>query len=101
MELELREILRISKCSVTISVNPHRDCYESVEDHIYKLSEIGGFNLIEDIGLETYDVMKKLNRIVCVTVYPDTPIGSYEVFHYDLDEAVKIMRDILKNNKSK
>ena len=35
--------------------------------------------------------MKKSNTVVEIQAYPDTPIGSYRVIHYDIDKAIDIM----------
>ena len=43
------------------------------------------------MGNEVYEEMKKNNTIVEIQAYPKTPIGSYRLFHYDIDKAIDII----------
>lgn len=82
-----KEICGMCKCSVSITVNAHRDIYESVE--VY---------LDEKAGEILPDVLSKMietDTLIEVQAYPDTPIGFYIVRHYDIDMALQEMRDIL------
>jgi len=87
---KLKELLSKCKASVTISVNRHRDYHQSVKDYIEE-QELMDKGLIDEIGSEVYEEMKKTNTIIEIQAYPDTPVGSYRVFHYDIDKAVDIM----------
>lgn len=92
---KLKELLSKCKASVSITINEHRDYYQSVEKHIEEQAlmdaciSIKGF--IDEIGKEVYEEMKKTNTIIEIQAYPDTPIGSYRLFHYDIDKAIDIM----------
>ena len=87
---KLKELLSNCEASVSITVNQHRDYYQSVEEHIEEQALIDE-ELIDEIGKEVYEEMKKTNTIVEIQAYPDTPIGSYRLFHYDIDKAIDIM----------
>lgn len=87
---KLKELLSKCKASVTITVNQHRDYYSSVKDYIEE-QELIYEGLIDEIGSEVYEEMKKTNTIIEIQAYPDTPVGSYRVFHYDIDKAVDTM----------
>ena len=88
---KLKELVSLCKASVEISVNDHKDYYESVEQHINEKER-------ENIKTDVFDEMVKRNTIVKVQAYPHTPIGCYVVYHYDIDMAVDITLDDVKNN---
>lgn len=79
---KLQLLMSICKCSVTVSINRHRDFYESVELYLSERDNI------EDIPREVFEKMISLNTVIEIHFYPDTPVGFYEVFHYDLDKAL-------------
>ena len=86
---KLKELLSKCEASVSITVNQHRDYYQSVEEHIEEQALIDE-ELIDEIGKEVYEEMKKTNTIIEIQAYTDTPIGSYRLFHYDIDKAIDI-----------
>ena len=43
---------------------------------------------MEDIESDVYEKMKELNTIVELQYYPDTPVGFYKVYHYDIEKAI-------------
>ena len=88
---KFKELVSLCKASVEISVNDHKDYYESVEQHINEKER-------ENIKKDIFDEMVKRNTIVKVQAYPHTPIGCYVVYHYDIDMAVDITLDDVKNN---
>lgn len=82
---KFKELMSKCKASVHLTINDHKDSYQSVEEYLtYPNVE----NIEEDIGYDIYEKMKELDTIVCLTIYPDTPIGSYQIYHYDIDEAI-------------
>ncbi len=81
---KLKELLNKCKASVSITVNKHRDYYQSVKDYIEE-------DLIDEIGQDVYEEMKKTNTVIEIQAYPNTPIGSYRIVHYDIDKAIDIM----------
>ena len=88
---KFKELVSLCKASVEISVNDHKDYYESVEQNINEKER-------ENIKKDVFDEMVKRNTIVKVQAYPHTPIGCYVVYHYDIDMAVDITLDAVKND---
>ena len=87
---KLKELLSKCQGSVSINVNQHKAYYQSVE-HYIKEQVLSNSNLINEIGLDVHEEMKKTNTVIEIDAYPATPIGSYTVIHYDIDKAVDIM----------
>lgn len=86
---KLNELLSRCKCGVHIDVNEHRDYYESVEEHVDYAAEIDPGTLSE---------MIKRDTVIRCQFYPDTPIGFYVVWHYDLDACLTACLAILLTN---
>lgn len=82
---ELKELLSRCKCGVFITVNQHRDYYQFVTQ---KLEEIDCLEDPPDISKEVRAKMIEADTIIEIQFYPDTPIGSYSVYHWDLDMAL-------------
>lgn len=83
----------ISKCngSVYVGVNEHRDTYESIPEYILSLSghdEDLQEETIDEIGINVYKKMISLDTVVVVRFYPDTPVGFWQIIHYDLQQAL-------------
>lgn len=79
----------LARCvSVVVSVNDHKVHYQSAADAIAtdRDADIGVFKDVPDDVLAR---MRATDKIVCVTVYPDTPVGFYDICHYDFDEAIR------------
>ena len=53
---KLKELIALCKCSVTVSVNDHRDCYETVAQHLE------GFQEFEKTDLDLGDIEKRFPR---------------------------------------
>jgi hypothetical protein len=83
---KLKKLIERCKCGVHITVNEHRDYYETVEQH-FKSNPIKEEDL-EDIESDFYEKMKELNTIVELQYYPDTPVGFYKIYHYDIEMAL-------------
>lgn len=84
---KLKQILSIAKCSVSLTVNNHRDYYENVIEHLK--------NEETEIDVNILNKMIELDTIIHLQIYPNTPIGSYSVYHYDLDTCISIALDLL------
>ncbi len=82
---KLSELLSKCKCGVFVSVNEHRDYYQTAEE---SLKEDDCLECPPEIELEVRSVMIEKNTIIIVQFYPDTPIGSYSIYHHDLDKAL-------------
>ena len=81
---KLNELIKLCKYGVHITINNHRDYYETVDEHFSRIF----IDEINDIPVNIYKKMIELNTIVKIQFYPTTPIGSYTIYHYDIDEAI-------------
>lgn len=84
---KLRRLLARCKCGVYLTVNEHRDNYESAAEVI---EDAESMECPPRIDPEVRRVMVETNTIVELHVYPDTPIGSYLIWHHSLDAALDI-----------
>ena len=92
-----KQLVSLCKASVEISVNNHRDYYQSVKSYIEDANSAN--DLFDDLDLKVYDEMIRRNTIVEIQAYPDTPIGFYKVYHYDIDIAMDEIIEAIKNKK--
>lgn len=81
------------KCGIHITVNRHRDYYQSAKE---ALEEYRNYECPPEVDDEVRQMMIDTNTIVNVQFYPDTPIGSYDIYHYDINEALKKAASILR-----
>jgi hypothetical protein len=84
----LQGLLDRCKCGVFLTVNEHRDLYQTAE---YRLNEIRKWDEdgINDIPPAVLEKMIETDTIIELQFYPDTPIGSYKIYHYDLQLALE------------
>lgn len=92
---KLQKLIEKCKCSVNITINSHRDYYETVEQHFN--ANVVVKEDLEDIEPVVYEKMKELNTIVELQYYPNTPNGFYKVYHYDIDKAIDKALSSLNN----
>ena len=86
----IHRIAALCKAGVFISINEHRNYYESVTewlDNHYDTRDV-----TDDIRAE----MIRTNTTVEISAYPDTPVGCYVVLHHDLATALQRMVEILE-----
>jgi hypothetical protein len=87
---KIKELQSLCKCSVSVIINQHKDYYDSVVEY---------FKDNDDDETEA-DVMQKMietDTVVWVQAYPNTPVGFYSVYHYDLDAALDAVLSAVKN----
>jgi hypothetical protein len=96
MNDKLNKIVSRCKCGVYVSINPHRDQYLSVTDWLDDVIFSCNEDARDEITEETVHGMIVENTIIQIRFYPDTPIGFYRVFHYDLDTALDVALKILE-----
>lgn len=82
---KLQKLLDKCKCGVHLTVNQHRGYYQTAEE---ALKEKEGYECPPEIEPEVRAAMIEKNTIIDLQFYPDTPIGSYSIYHYDLDMAL-------------
>lgn len=84
---KLKELMSRCKCGVFLHVNEHRDYYQKVEDYLEDIQARQSESPLE-IAANIRAKMIELDYIIDLQFYPDTPIGSYSIYHYDLDMAL-------------
>ena len=91
----LKELISKCEAEVSITINEHKIYYRSVIDYFAPELSINP-QLLEEIGLDVYQKMVETNTIIKIQFYPDTPVGFYVVYHYDLEKAVEMALELLK-----
>jgi len=84
---KLQQLIEKTKGSISLEINLHRDDYQTAEEY---LKSYPNEKYLNDISQEVYDGMVEANTVIELTVYPDTPIGFYKLYHYDLDEVLTL-----------
>lgn len=82
---KLKTLLSKCKNSVAVIINEHRNVYGTVEE---ELEHIACLECPPKITDEVKQKMIETDTIVNVVFFPDTPLGNYDVYHYDLDAAL-------------
>ena len=89
---KLKELTSLCKASVTVSMNEHTSTYEAP---IAYLKE-GCRDLTKFVDPKVLAEIERTGQLVEVCFYPLTPISSYDIIHYDLDEALDEALAIMK-----
>lgn len=93
---KLKKILSLCKCSVSLEVNKHRNYYQSAEEYIDQ--DLACRGCPPDIDAETRHNMITSDTIIEFQFYPNTPIGFYDIYGYDLDmvldSAINILTEV-------
>ena len=73
-----------SKClfGVYISINEHRDVYQTIDEFISHPE-------VNYINNDIYNKMIETDTLISITCYPTTPSGCYVSYHYDLEMALE------------
>ena len=83
---KLKELLARCKCGVYVQVNVHRDEYQTAAQW-WDGQDISGDSL-KDTAPEVRAEMIRLDTVVDVQFYPDTPVSFYRIVHFDIDAAL-------------
>jgi hypothetical protein len=94
---KFKKLLALCKCGVFLTVNEHRDYYYTAAQ---ELDAAKSYPCQPNIDAEVEARMIETDTIVRLHFYPDTPIGSYEVWHYDIDSAIDEALSCLTKNSS-
>lgn len=89
----LSKITSLVNCKLSININEHRNYYETAKQAIAELSISDKLDFVG--GQETIDKCIELDTIIRIDVYPSTPVGSYVLYHYDLDIILQATYDII------
>lgn len=84
----LQQLVNRCKCSVFITVNQHRDWYETAEEYLVNTLSQGE---IDELAPGVFEEMVKRDTIVEIRWYPDTPTSFCRVVHYDLEMALSLV----------
>ncbi len=93
----MKELITKCKASVTISVNEHRNCYETVRE---KFNSGPDADFREEIDEDVFNKMVETDTIIEIQFYPNTPVGFYRVYHYDIEKAIDQALSILNESAS-
>lgn len=98
---KLQQLVKDCKSSVHLEFNLHTVDYMSAAEWIDREIE----NMDNHDGSDSEDLkrhrdkMIETDSIIELQFYPDTPIGSYTIYHYDLDMALDEALDILRRRR--
>lgn len=91
-EDKLARLMARCKCGVHLTMNRHRDYYDTIETVLKEIDEQGDSGEIVPGAREE---ILRTGNLVDLQFYPLTPIGFYRVIHHDVAEAVNIALMIL------
>ena len=90
---KLKKLLGRCKCGVFLTVNVHRNYYQSVESRLKDLSQRECPPEIDDVVIKQ---MVDSDTIIELQFYPDTPVGLYLIYHWDLDAILDQALECIK-----
>lgn len=93
---KLIELITKCKASVTITVNDHRNYYETVKEKFNEEPDAGFRDEIDD---DVFNKMVETDTVIEIQLYPDTPVGFYRVYHYDIEKAIDLALSVLIESK--
>jgi hypothetical protein len=76
--------------SITIIINEHKIFKTSVEKYLEQLDSMD-----DDHSGFPVDEMINRDQVILIFYYVNM-VGSYKVMHYDMDQAIQMMLEILK-----
>lgn len=88
----LKTLLARCKCGVFLTVNEHRNYYDTAKQ---KLAELDDMECPPQISDEVRAGILSTGTVIELQFYPDTPIGSYHIVHHDIDEALRLALECL------
>ena len=80
---KLKQLMVRCKCGVHLTVNEHRNIYETAAQALENLSDFA-----RHVPPAVLAKIIETDTLIDLHFYPDTPIGFYKVLHYDLDAAL-------------
>lgn len=92
---KLAALIAGCKAGVYVSVNEHRDYYQSVADFLDERN--GGQENDAEARMDAAVRAEMIARdtVIELHFYPTTPIGFFVVFHFDLDAALTRALELL------
>lgn len=96
----LQQIVDKCKADVYLAVNNHKSSHQTLSEYLD--------SMINAEILDEEDIGKKLKQEIIdkdilyeLQFYPDTPVGSYSLYHWDLKTILTNALEILKNHENK
>jgi hypothetical protein len=86
---KIKQLQSLCKCGVSVIINQHKNYYDSVEQYFTDNDD-------DEIEPEIMQKMIESDTVVWVQAYPNTPVGFYSTYHYDLDAALDIILNAVK-----
>jgi hypothetical protein len=88
---KLEELIEMCKCEVSVVVNEHTVYYEDLKEYLEtRDTELSDAEINEIVSHK---------RLVEVIVYPDTPVGNYCIYGYDIEMVAKELIDIILEDR--
>ena len=87
---KLQKLLSLCKCGVILTINDHRNIYQSAATYLDDLDDLAC------IDSEIRAKIIETDTIIDLHFYPDTPVGFYKIIHYDLDAALDEALSVFK-----
>jgi hypothetical protein len=84
-EDDLGMLTEICKFGLTIEINPHKGNYQTVQEHLDQIERDGKD---DPISAEMRATMIRVDRIVKIHFYPDTPVAHCTVLNAFVEHAV-------------
>ena len=88
---KLEQLKDLCKYGFTLSINNHKVYRESVEECLEGEEWL-------DKESDTVKKMIELDTIIHMVVFPNNPVGSYSLFHYDLDKILDEALEVVKKD---
>ena len=109
---DLKKLSELCNNSVSISINSHRDYYQSVMSYLLDSADLPSEiwqkknnveltdKLLQHHGItkDELDTMIKLDTIVEGQFYPHTANGFFTVVHYDVDAVIEHALELVDGN---
>jgi len=93
---KLKILMKHCKADIHVTINDHKAEYVDVKQYFKDKFEWDP-ELKDEFENDILKTMIKTDTIIEIQFYPDSPIGSYQIFHYDLDLAMDEALEIIKN----
>ncbi len=97
---KLTRLLLLAKCSVTITVNSHRDVYQTVAEWLTKRDEWEP-SAKDEIDDAMRAAMIASDTVIEVQVYPDTPVGCFVIVHHDIGAALDCAIEAIESKRER
>ena len=95
---KLAELTAACKASVSLSINQHRNYYQSVLEYLQDRLELDCIS--DEISQEVLAEMISRDTVIDLQFYPDTPTGFYTVLGYNLDMVLDEALEIIRKRRS-